>query len=145
MRRTILLAGLALLVGLALAAPAGARKSESGLKIKNPSVSPNRVPGSGAVIKIGAEVTSASDPISRVAAVVEVPGTGRAPLAVLSAKQKNQFKGSARVPANYDAGSVRGTVYLVVTTAGGQIVEKAIGQIKVGPWNNSGPPPPPTY
>jgi len=144
MRLRMVSVGLALILGgmAVTALPALARR-KNGLKIKNPQVSPNRVNGGGGTIAVSTEIVPGDLTIDRVDAVAEVPGSGRASASTLTRRRSGAFKGQVKVPVNYENHSVKGTVYVIVTTSTGERIEKPLGQVKVGPFDTSGPPPPP--
>jgi hypothetical protein len=129
----------AAITGLVASVPVNAARSK--VQIKKKALNPGALGGGGGNVWVAVDVTSKGGPISYVSVRASIPGGGGAtcPLTRSSGKR---YQGFCQVPRNSQLGAVRATMVVRVTTSDG-VEERRIGEIKVGPGNDSLPPPPP--
>ena len=100
------------------------------------------MPGNGAYTTAFVQFDKPFTRITRVQAVGYVPGTGYGPAYTLDAAGAGVYQGECRIPVNRSRFSVQSTVLFIVTTADGGQVRRTVG-LKVLPWTDVLPPPPP--
>ncbi|MFN3648045.1 MAG: hypothetical protein ACK47B_00585 [Armatimonadota bacterium] len=128
------------LTAVAGAAPKGRR---TGVTVTAKTLKPGKVPGDGRELLVRVKVNASGVTVDQVEGQVSLPGIA-GPTAALQPSGRF-FQGTLRVPVNSSRRTVKGFVYVYVTTAeNGVPVQRRVGTIKVLPWNDSSPPPPPS-
>jgi len=101
------------------------------------------VPGSGAQLNVTALFGRQGPDIKSVSAVGYLPGVGYGPTYPLTEARDGSFQGTCKIPVNRSTVTMRGTLMLLITTAGARQPQQRSVDLKVQPWYDSGPPPPP--
>jgi hypothetical protein len=124
--------------GVAISAPVDAARST--VQVKKKALNPGALGGGGGNVWVSVDVTRTGGPISYVSVRASIPGGGGSicPLTHASGKR---YQGYCQVPRNSQLGAVRASVVVRVATPEG-VEERRIGEVKVGPGNDSLPPPP---
>jgi hypothetical protein len=139
MRPIFALAIGAVLTGAVVSTPVNAARSS--VQVKKKALNPGALGGGGGNVWVSVDVTRKGGPISYVSVRTSIPG-GSGALCPLTHATGKRYQGYCQVPRNSNLGAVRANVVVRVATPEG-VEERRIGEIKVGPGNDSLPPPPP--
>lgn len=126
---------------LAAAPPRPIDAASSKLRVQRKALAPRAVSGSGGDVWIAVNVSRTGGVISNVQVRASIPG-GSAVLTPLTRARGPRYQGYCRVPRNGRLQSATASIVLVVSTPEGP-EERRIGQVKIGPGDDSVPPPPP--
>lgn len=124
-----------------LAVPGRAAPKPGRFTIRKVHLAPKSVSGNGGTVRLKVQVNGPA--VRSVQAQAQVTGGGAGTAASLRRTGRGIYAGTTEVTPNPQPRAGRAAIVVTVTGTSGQVAQRVIGFVKVGPADDSLPPPPP--